>query len=194
MTTKRILYTRHDGGISVCGPAPEIFTIMQHGGYWDDRPHGFIDKQIERQIESGIAPDHARRFAVAVAFGGCSEAETWAIIRDRDCARHGTLHELIDASELPDRWFRDAWRRSFNGGPVGIDLAKARPIQWQRARTAVATENKRREEAFEPVALITPLWETLRSAIHHARDDEELQRIWPEGLPKPSRQNPAPNR
>ena len=184
--SKRILYTRHDGGVSVCLPSAEIFAVMQCGGCWDDRPRGFLQAQIERQISDGIAPDHARRFAMAVAFGGVSEAEAWGIIRDRDCARRGTMHELIDASELPDRWFRDAWKRSANGGPVGVDLNLARPIQWSRARRRVERENKRRAESFEPMSPIAPLWETIRSAIKHARDEDELRKVWPEELHGPN--------
>lgn len=180
---KRIVYTRHsDGGVDVCVPVPEIFRIMQCGGYWDDRPRGFVQRQIDLQIEGGIAPDHARRFAHAVAFGGCSEAEAWDIIKDRDCARHGTLHELIDTSELPDRWFRDAWKRSANGGPVGVDLEKARIIQWQKILAAVSQENKRRELDLFGLAPIKLPKLTYQNAIRHARDDEELRRIWVPGL------------
>jgi hypothetical protein len=179
-----IVYTRHDGGVSVTYPTPEIFRVMQNGGFWDDRPRGFIDTQIERQIASGIDPDHARRFARAVAFGGVTEAEAWEIIRDRDCARHGTMHELIDPSELPDRWFRDAWSRSANGGPVGVSLSKARPIQWRKIITAVQEENKKRElDLFGPAPLKINKAE-YQTAINHARDAEELRKIWITSLPQ----------
>lgn len=181
---KGIIYTRHDGGVSITYPTREIFRVMQSGGYWDDRPRGYIDKQIERQISSGIAPDHARRFARAVAFGGCSEAEAWEIIRDRDCARHGTMHELIDTSELPDRWFRDAWRRSHNGGPPSVDLATARLVQWKLLYSAVLNENNRRKFNLfgrDPVEFDEMKYE---NAIKLARDEEELRRIWVPGVPK----------
>ncbi len=182
---KGIVFTRHDGGVSVTYPTPEIFRVMQCGGFWDDRPRGFIDTQIERQIADGIDPDHARRFAHAVAFGGCTEAEVWEIVRDRDCARHGVLHELIDVSELPDRWFRDAWRRSSNGGPPSVELAAARLIQWQRIYEAVQQENKRRAwNLFGPRPIKLNKSEYQR-AIKLARDDEELRRIWPDGLSLP---------
>lgn len=179
---KAIIYTRHEGGVAVCYPTGGALRLMQCGGFWDNQPHGFVSAQIERQIASGIAPDHARRFAHAVAFGGCSEAEAWDIIKDRDCARHGTLHELIDTSELPDRWFRDAWRRSSNGGPVGVDIEKARRVQWHRICAAVADENKKRElDLFGPPPIkLRKL--TYQNAIRHARDDEELRRIWVPGL------------
>jgi len=175
---KGILYTRHDGGVTVTYPMPEIFRVMQSGGYWDHKPRGYVQTQIDRQIQAGIDPDHARRFAHAVAFGGCTEAEVWEIIRDRDCARHGVLHELIDVSDLPDRWFRDAWRRSSNGGPPSVDLEKAKPIQWRKLLGAVSRENKRRELDLFGLPPIKFHRLTYQNAIKHARDDEELRKIW----------------
>jgi len=180
---KGILYTRHDGGVSISYPTSEIIRVMQVGGYWNDRPRGFIQTQIERQIADGIPEFAAVRYANAVTFGGCTEAEGWGIIRDRDCLRHGTLHELIDTEELPpDRWFRDAWYRSSNGGPVAISLEKARPIQWDRLRRAVERENKKRREAFDELPEIQIDKSRIKSAIKHARDDEELRRVWVEGV------------
>ncbi len=179
MISKRIVYTRHDGGVSIACPTPWIFGELSRGG-WADKPNGFADEQIHRQVKDGIHPDHAARFARAMTLGGVPEWEVWEIIKDRDYARKGTLHELHDLDDLPpDRWFRDAWSRSRNGGPIGIDLEKAKPIQWNKARQAVADENKRREEAFEPMPLIAPPWETLRSAMRHARDHDELRKVWP---------------
>lgn len=157
---------------------------MSSGGYWDDKPVGYMDAQIERQIKDGIDPDHARAFARAVAFGGKTEAEVFAILRDRDCARHGTLHEVIDKDELPqDRWFRNAWRRSSNGGPVSISLLLAQPLQWDKIRYAVETENKKRRDAFDELPEIQIDKSRIKSAIKHARDDEELRRVWIEGVP-----------
>lgn len=181
---KAIVFTRpqEEDRASVCRPSRDIFPIMQSGGLWKHAPRGFVQAQIERQIGAGIDPAHAARWAKAVAFGGLTEPEVWELVRDRDCARVGILHELQDDAELPDKWFRDAWARSANGGPIGVDLQKARPLQWQRARYAVAQENKRREESFEPLAQIVVPWETLRSAMRHARDEDELRRVWPEGL------------
>ncbi len=183
---RAIVYNGFKGGVQVCHPSPQIFAIMSHGGWWDLAPHGFVEAQIERQISSGIDPDHAARFARAVAFGGVTEAETWDIVKDRDCARHGDMHEVQRLDELPDRWFRDAWSRSRNGGPIGVDLEKARPIQWRRLLDAVSQENKRREfDLFGPAPIrLRKL--TYQNAIKHARDDEELRCIWPKSLPLPS--------
>lgn len=181
---KAILYTRHDGGVSVCHPTEDMIAVMGRGGYWADRPRGFMEEQIRRQIADGIHPDHARRYAHAVTFGGCTTAEAFDIIKDRDCTQHGYHFDVIDPyTDLPpDRWFRDAWARSANGGPVVIDLAKARVIQWARLNTAIERENKRRREALyvEPELIADP--DKLRTYIKHARDEEELRRVWPEEL------------
>lgn len=152
---------------------------MQSGGYWDDRPRGFLETQIERQVGDGIDRDHARRFAHAVAFGGVTESEAWEIIRDRDCARHGTLHELIHTDDLPDRHFRDAWTRSHNGGPVYVSLEKARPIQWAKIVSAVNAENKKRELDLFGKAPIRLQKQTYQRAIRNARDDDELRKVLP---------------
>lgn len=175
-----ILYTRHDGGVSVCYPTQEIFRIMQTGGYWNDRPLGFIEKQILRQIESGIAPEHAVSFARAVAFGGLSEAETWTVIRDRDCARHGYDFQKVHSSELPDRWFRDAWTRArSNSGLPYVDLNAARPIQWSKIVDAYATENKRRLRTYQGKSPAKLRRQAYERAIANARDAEELKRVMP---------------
>jgi hypothetical protein len=176
---KRILYTTHDGGVSVCTPSPRCVRVMATGGRWSDMPRGFLDIQIERQIAAGHLPDAASRFARALAFGGLTEREALEVIRDRDCGHLGTAHDLIDPDELPDRWFRSAWVRSHNGGPVSISVEKARPIQWGRIRAAVKAENKRREEAFDEVPEIKVDFGAVRSSIKRAADADDLRRIWP---------------
>jgi hypothetical protein len=181
---RRILYSRQDGGVSVCTPAPSCLRWMATGGRWADKPRGFLDVQIERQIAAGHRPDAAARFARALAFGGVTEREAYEIIRDRDCGHLGTAHELIDASELPDRWFRNAWVRSHNGGPVSISVEKAKPIQWGRIRAAYHEEQNRRAEALEDLPEIRVDFGALRSAIKRASDETELFRVWPEILPR----------
>jgi hypothetical protein len=131
---KRIVYTRHDGGVSICCPSANVIRWMGTGGRWAGYPRGFVDIQIERQIAAGIHADAAARFARALAFGGCTEAEALAIVRDRDCAHKGTGIELWDVDDVPsDRTYRDAWRRSHNGGPIIIDEKAARAIDEIRA-------------------------------------------------------------
>lgn len=177
------MYTAHDGSVSICQPAPEMFSIMQCGGHWSDRPSGFVEAQIERQIRDGIHPDHARRYARAMAFGGCSEAEVWEIIRDRDCSRYGNHHEIISTDDLPDHWFRDAWVRGHNGGPAYIDMSKAREIQWRKIFNSVNQENKVRRQSLFPKPLVRLSRNEYQRFISLARDEDELKKIWPENVP-----------
>lgn len=130
---KRIIYTRYDGGVSVCCPAKEIIRAMGCGGLWLNPTRGFIETQIARKIARGVIPDAAHRFCTALAFGGQPTSYALEIIRDADCGHLGVAHELVDLDELPaDRAYRDAWRRSPNGGPIWIDEDKAQHIDEDR--------------------------------------------------------------
>lgn len=197
-----IVYTRpSDNGISVCNPTPWALDIMCNGGgLWNDRPRGFVDEMVRRKscpvLQKGkhVSEDIAWRFVRAMQYGGCTTAEALDIIREHDCTRggDGTLHEVMDWTDLPDRWFRDAWRRSGNGGPPSVDLEKAKPIQWRKLVDAVSRENKRRELdlfGLPPIQLPTL---TIRSAIRNARDDDELRRIWIPELGQPGGSPPSP--
>jgi hypothetical protein len=181
---KVIVYTRHDGGVSVCTPTDDIMRWMGCGGLWAGEPRGYADTQIERMVGDGREPGAARRFVDAVMFGGCTTAEAYEIIRDRDCAHLGTGIELWDVSDVPpDRWFRDAWRRSHNGGPICVDLASARQIQFRKAIDAVESENKRRARdlmRFDRTVDVDP--DAIRRAVMAASDESELRAVWPKGL------------
>lgn len=178
---KRIVYTRHDGGVSICTPTDWIISVMSCGGLWNDRPRGFADRQIASMVKRGVDEDTAHRYVRAVQFGGCTTAEALEIIRDRDCAPHGTAIELWDASEVPtDRWFRDAWRRSHNGGPISVNLKLAKAIQMNHIGDAIFDENmKRQKRAMGPLE-----WDRdwLRRKIMQVRDEIELRSVWPKEL------------
>jgi hypothetical protein len=181
---KHIVFTRHDGGVSVTTPNPNIILHMMFGTGWSEFPHYDEDEQIERQIAGGIRETHAVAYARAIMRGGLSEREALAIMCDRDCARFGTLHELQDTEDLPsDRWFRDAWARSHNGGPIGVAMPKARVVQLDKIKDALAIRNRKRIElGRDPFKLS---WWSLGSAIRHARDAEELRQVWPATLVRP---------
>ena len=169
MRRERIVYTRHNGGVSILCPAAEAMAAMSIGGYWDHMPRGYIDTQIDRQISAGILPWAAQRFAHALAFGGHTDAEALCVIRDRDSAHLGTAHELLDMDEIPhDRWFRDAWRRSHNGGPIYISMPEARRMQMERVKRAA-----------KDIDLKLDLW---RARIRRAETPEALKQVWPKGL------------
>lgn len=174
---KRIVTTTHAGGVLVTTPTPWAMRWLACGGFWGSKPRGWYDHQIESQIARGVKPDAARRYVKAMISGGCSMAEAHAIIRDRDCGHLGSAHELWDSEDLPDRWFRDAWVRGHNGGPIDIDLEKARPLQWNRIWSASLLEKpKWNGVAFDPASY--------RSRIREARSCEELRAVWPEGVPQ----------
>ena len=115
--------------------------------------------------------------------GGCTTAQAFEIIRDRDCGHLGTGHELWSAADLPDRWFRNAWRRSHNGGPISIDMDKAREIQFSRIRHAVKAENDLRREQLRRFSKpVRVSFGRLADRIHKADSPRELRRIWPQEL------------
>lgn len=162
-----IVYTRRDGGVNLCTPSPNCLRRLAMGGNWGGQRRGFIDEQIDRQIADGYPEPAVVQFTRAMAFGGLTTAEALAVMRDRDC-HMGVAHELYSA--CPDKWFRDAWVRSHNGGPIGIDMRKARKIQAKRIQRAAA-------KAKADLAL--PRW---RERIRRAQDPEQLRQIWPKGL------------
>jgi hypothetical protein len=179
--TARIVYTRPDGSVAICAPSPDLITWMGCGGLFGRMPQGFAETETERQIAEGRCPDAVRRFIRGVMYGGCSTAEALAIIRDRECGHLGTGHELWNTRDIPtDRWFRDAWVRSHNGGPIGISLAKARGIQFRKIKHAVDRENARRLEEIDLLDRpIEPDWEAIREAIRRAESEAELRQVWP---------------
>ena len=121
---------------------------------------------------------------MAMQFGGCTDAEPYELMRDRFCAHHGTGIELWDVADLrTDRWFRDAWVRSHNGGPIGVSLTKASGIQFRRITDAVDQENTRRRTDINLFdRLIQPDWSEMRDAIRRADDVADLRRVWPRDL------------
>src|SRR5262245_6823763 len=123
---KRIVYTRPGGGVSICAPSHTALRFMTGGGgRWDDVlrwDRDFLDRQIAEQAKYGVGEWAAARFVRAMQFGGLTSAEAYAVMRDRFCAHLGTGCELWDTADVPrDRTYRDAWRRSHNGGPIIID-------------------------------------------------------------------------
>lgn len=157
---------------------------------WSDMPRGFLDELIRRKscpkLQNGrhISEDAASRFVKGMRWGGLSTQEVWEVIRLHDCTRgdDGLLHELIDTTELPDRYFRDAWTRSANGGPVRVDVEKAKHVHWDRMVNIVEFENARRSRLLFELPPVPFDRNFYRNAIKNARDADELKRIWPEGI------------
>lgn len=186
MNRERVVFTMKDGRVAVYQASKRCLSFMSNGGRWNDMPKGFVNDEIERQCQSasGHDPDAVARFCRAMAFGGVTGKEALALLVARDVAYQGSMIELYDVDDIPtDRWFREAWSRSKNGGPINIDLEKAKLIHWEKLKRAAFAENKRREEALyaEPKLVFDNL--AYRKYIRSARDHEELRAVWPEGVP-----------
>jgi len=74
----------------------------------------------------------ATRWIDALIHGGCDEHEAIALIIDKDVPADAKAVAVIDASDLPPRTHRNAWRRSPNGGPIWIDEQKVLAIDEAR--------------------------------------------------------------
>lgn len=178
-----IVYTCPDGVVAVCHPAPEFTNgWLAHGGYWWDKPRGWADAWIARRTAEGRQEWAVAQFARKVQLGGCSTSEAMAIIRDFDCSHLGTGFDLWSVQEFPDRWFRNAWRRSHNGGPIFIDMEAARKIQLGRIASAIDVENKRRGGWLSEAKPLRVSKVRILNEINKADSPEQLQRIWPDEL------------
>lgn len=72
----------------------------------------------------------AARWIDALIQGGMNEHAAISLIAEKDMPVNATAAEIVDVSEIPsDRFYRDAWRRSHNGGPVWVDPNIARQIE-----------------------------------------------------------------
>ena len=182
-----ILTTGFNGNVLVTYPTEEARSFMTRGGGWFDHHErgirGGLKYEIDKQVAQGLPEEATIRLLNAMAFGGCTDAEFYEIIRDRDCWNMGTMQELSSITDLPDRWFRDAWKRSANGGPVMIDLEKARPIQAQHIDDAIQRANSRPTGLLAELFPLKPVIEfnmaKLAQKIRDARDDLELRAVWP---------------
>jgi len=180
---RRIVYTRPDGGVSICAPSETALRFLGSGGRWGAPERGFIDRQIAAQSADGVGERAATRFVRTMQFGGAALGEAYDIMRDRFCAHLGTGAELWDVDDVPaDRWFRNAWRRSHNGGPIMIDMGAARDIQLARIGAAIDRENERRRSWLTRMRPLRIAKGPILDKIHRAQEPEDLRRIWPDEL------------
>ncbi|MBA2125049.1 hypothetical protein DLM45_02255 [Hyphomicrobium methylovorum] len=134
MTRERILDTRANGRVAVTCPAESGISYLMRGSTdpfhpWHGRPWWFWIVQFNRMIARGVLPRAAYRYCRMMVTGGCTRRDAIQLIAERDCGHLGGALEIIDIDDLPnDRTYRDAWRRSANGGPVWIDSDHAQRI------------------------------------------------------------------
>jgi hypothetical protein len=77
--------------------------------------------------------DLARRWVDGLIYGGYGDRAAVTLIGEFSRAPGQTALEVVDVAEVPsDRTHRNAWRRSFNGGPIVIDEAAALAIDEAR--------------------------------------------------------------
>ena len=79
----------------------------------------------------------AEKWTDAKTYGGLSEFEAIMLIweytrREGAIPANAMMPEIVHEADLPWR-YREAWRRSSNGGPVWVDEAKAQAIDEMRA-------------------------------------------------------------
>lgn len=136
----RIIWRDPHGGVVVTMPSPKMMRAFQNGGVGISPPDApsmdtgdiiaaqgktkFYSTQMERWTARGVAPGVGQRYARALFAGGCTEAEAFAIIRDKDTYA-GEGHIRGPAPAL-DPFFRDAWQ--LVGGAVVIDMTRARAV------------------------------------------------------------------
>lgn len=180
-----LLFTNRDGGVGTCAPEAMEVRDLSAGGRFGTAPaRGVLDREIEKHVAGEIKADVARRYIHALQFGGLTEAYALEHISDKDVGDLGTAVEKVWLSDLPSMWFRPAWRRSKNGGPISIDLDHARQVQWSHIASHVMAENKRRMlDLFgKPQIDVERLRDRIGSLIQTADDEDDLRLIWPEEL------------
>jgi len=125
MTRERILATRPDGGVAITIPSENGILYLMHGPTgpwhpWFQCSWWFSIWQWRSMVKRGVPVKAAWTYAQTMLKGGVTRQQAIEIIAARDC--RGLAIEIVDVSEIPDdRTYRDAWRRSPNGGPVWID-------------------------------------------------------------------------
>ena len=179
---KCLVHSRPDGGVSITHPTPRTFRAITEGGGLLTAYGLTFERALAVMLANGRDERQASRWLKALEYGGLSEADAWDAVRWRCVDPSHTAAEVCDFSEVPaDRWFRNAWRRSPNGGPVWIDLERAKPVQRWRIAGALAEENARRQQRLDdPIGVD---FSGLRRATERAADLEELRGIWPSQLP-----------
>lgn len=186
MTNKVIVCTTEDGAVAIVHPTPECLKELKQGRVdtldrdWEifkfvNEPHWRPDRKDREKI--------AATWIDALINGGVEGDAALELIALKDAPAYATGIEFWDRSEVPsDRWFRNAWRRSPNGGPIRIDLDKARDIQFARIRNAVEIEDQRRHMCRQMPGPLTVDWTAIVEHIATAEDEHELRKVWPQGL------------
>lgn len=176
-----LVHSRPDGGVSITYPSPRTFRAITGAGGLLTAYGLAFERALSVMLANGRDERAARRWLRALEHGGRSEADAWALLRWRCVDPTHTAVEVCETDDLPaDRWFRNAWRRSPNGGPIWIDLERARPVQRWRIAGALAEENAARSRRLEEPVVVD--FSAIRRATQQAESLEQLWAIWPDVL------------
>lgn len=193
---KRIVYTRPDSGVSLILPAPTAMRALQNGG-------GLMrlsqrNYEIAKFVAGGVLEAAAVTWVDGMIGGGHVEASFYAALRDKDIAPDGYDPDVLAQAPI-DREFRNAWMRPQGGGPIGIDIAKARGIQSARivaaqAHAVLQLESDRQHALIEgrsadaaklasdKAAAVALDLTALSAVIQNAQNVNALRAIWPTEL------------
>lgn len=120
-------------------------------------------------------------------YGGLSYDDAIRLIARKDHPSDGIAMEIVRREAInSDRWFRNAWRRSANGGPIYIDMDRARVAQ--KERIAIASMLDDRGIWDRVTAPLPPIdWSKISREVEAAACLEDLRRVhfgqtvaWPE--------------
>lgn len=150
---KRIIYTRPDGGLTVCVPAEGCrlakWVVLPSGDVLvgvltgvSVLPEEMVAEalgRIELIVGKTVVPRPVDRFVRnwpvegAVAEWAETESEWLARVAAKSVPKDATDVQVVDESAIPaDRTFRNAWKAGT--GKVEHDMAKCREIQKSRLR------------------------------------------------------------
>lgn len=121
----------------------------------------------------------AERWVSALCKGGLSYFEAIELIAKKDVPNFSCAPTIVENSEVPnDRWFRDAWRRSKNGGPIWIDIDKARAIHREHIAKAYIQKAESRPLWKRVTEVIdAPDWAAIKQKTESAKSIEQLRMV-----------------
>lgn len=189
-----IVATQPDRSVIVVHPSQDVMGFLTCGGL----PAGYLgrvideDWEVDKFVRGGTRESIARRWIRSLIAGGLTDAEAYEVMADKDVPQDCSGVDVIDT--LPPRWFRDAWRRSLNGGPIEVDMPAARMIhaknlinQRKRIITKIEEQTELDKMTGQECRLLTCV-ERLRgidlsNVICNAQTPEALQQVqWPQEL------------
>ncbi len=169
-TTKKIVFTRADGGVTIVHPAPDHVTLLMticiaEQAVLVARCQAEKDGLISRcNLEDGrqdagcLASDEATRLT-CVADGQPSipacmtETEAVASVQAESVPDDATDVTVVEAASVPtERTFRNAWTQT--GGSITVDMAVARGIHADRIGRAQVAELARLDALERRLRLI----------------------------------------